>query len=291
MIKIISDSACDLSEEVVSKYNIGIVPISIIMDGIDYKDGIDIKSDEFYKMLEKSENLSTTAAPGPGEYLDLIEKSVEEGYKKILCINISANMSVSYQSALVAKQTFFEENPESQIEIFIVDSFSVGHGSGWVILKAVDLLERGYKVEEIIEFIDGYKRKVRHLLCVNDLDSMKKSGRISNINAIIGKLLRVKPILTMINGKGRLIERERGINRVLDFYVNELESKVDKKESNFIIISYTSDIKPANTLAEKIKKETSYKGKIYIMQMGAAVGVYVGLGSFAMYYGSRENIE
>ena len=288
MIKIISDSACDLSDDVISNNDIGIVPITIVIDGKEYKDGVDIKSDEIYEILSDKSVPLTTAAPGPKEYLTMIKKSIEKGYKEILCVSISNNISASYKSALVAKKIFFEENPESPIKIYILDSFCVGQGNGLLILKSIEIIKQGFNFEETINIIEKYKKKVRHLLCVNDLDVMAKSGRISNLNASVGKLLNIKPILTMIEGTGTLVGKERGMNKVINFYVKELEDNIDKENFNFIIVSYTSDIKLAEKLVEKIKSEISFSGKIYMMRMGAAVGVYVGLGSIAMYYASKQ---
>lgn len=288
MIKIISDSACDLSDDVISNNDIGIVPITIVIDGKEYKDGVDIKSDEIYEILSDKSVSLTTAAPGPKEYLTMIKKSIEKGYKEILCVSISNNISVSYKSALIAKKIFFEENPKSPIKIYILDSFCVGQENGLLILKSIEIIQQGFDFEETINIIEKYKKRVRHLLCVNDLDVMAKSGRISNLNASVGKLLNIKPILTMIEGTGTLVGKERGMNKVINFYVKELEDNIDKENFNFIIVSYTSDIKLAEKLVEKIKSEISFSGKIYMMRMGAAVGVYVGLGSIAMYYASKQ---
>ncbi|MBU5312448.1 DegV family protein [Tissierella carlieri] len=291
MIKIMADSTCDLSKKIVDKYNIGVAPLNIIISGTTYRDKIDIETDEFFKILPTLEELPTTSMPSPEEYLKIINKAIEDGYKEILCICMSSGTSGSYQSAVLAKDYFFENNPNSTVKIYVVDSLSMSHGSGWLILKSAMLLESGYSFDELIQFNENYKTKVKHFLCVDDLNNLIKSGRLTNASAFIGKLLRVKPIMSMKKGKGAIVAKERGRNRVLKFYVDEFIRRVDNKITDFVIIGYTSDMNIAKDLAEKIRLETDFKDEIYIMQMGAAVGTHVGLGGLSMFFVEKENLK
>lgn len=291
MIKIMADSTCDLSQEIVDKYKIGIAPLNIIVNDKNYRDKIDITSDEFYQMLAKLDEIPTTSMPSPEEYLKIIDRSIEEGYTKILCICMSSGTSGSYQSAVIAKDIFFDKNPNTSIKIHVVDSKSMSHGSGWLIIKSAQLIEEGYSFERIIDFNETYKTRVKHLLCVDDLDNLIKSGRLSNASAFIGKLLRVKPIMTMKNGKGAIVAKERGRNRVLKYYIEQFNERVDMEVTDFIIVGYSSAIEMANALVEKIKAETNFKEKIYIMQMGAAVGTHVGLGGLSMFFVEKRHMR
>lgn len=291
MIKIMADSTCDLSQDIIDKYNIGVAPLNIIINSTTYRDKIDISSDEFFEILPNLEELPTTSMPSPEEYLKIIYNSIENGYTEVLCICMSSGTSGSYQSAVLAKDIFFENNPDSSIKIHVVDSLSMSHGSGWLILKSAKLLELGHSFEELIEFNEMYKTRVKHFLCVDDLNNLIKSGRLTNASAFIGKLLRVKPIMSMKKGKGAIVAKERGRNRVLKFYVDEFVRRVEKEITDFIIIGYTSDMDIANILKEKIKAETKFKGDIYIMQMGVAVGTHVGLGGLSMFFVEREHLK
>ncbi|WP_313757263.1 DegV family protein [Tissierella sp.] len=291
MIKIMADSTCDLSQEIIEKYNIGVAPLNIMINGTNYKDKIDITPDEFFKLLTTLEEIPTTSMPSPEEYLKIIYKAIEEGYKEILCICMSSGTSGAYQSAVLAKNYFFENNQDSSVKIYVVDSLSMSHGSGWLILKSAKLLKAGYTFDELIKFNETYKARVKHLLCVDDLNNLIKSGRLTNASAFIGKLLRVKPIMSMRKGKGAIIAKERGRNRVLRFYVDEFITRVNKEITDFIIVGYTSDINIAKDLIEKIKTETDFKDEIYIMQMGVAVGTHVGLDGLSMFFVEKENLK
>ena len=284
MIKIMADSTCDLSEDIIDKYNIGVAPLNIIIEGKSYKDKIDIQPDEFYEKQKTLDENPTTSMPSPDEYLKIIDKAVEEGYTEVLCICMSSGTSGSYQSAVIAKDYYFEDNKDSNIKIHVVDSLSMSHGSGWLIIKSAQLIEEGYSFDELIEFNESYKTRVKHFLCVDDLDNLIKSGRLTNASALIGKLLRIKPIMSMKKGKGAIVAKVRGMKKALNYYVDEFVRRVDKDITNFIIIGYTTKIKIAHDLKDKIKKETDFIGDIYIMQMGAAVDTHVGAGGLSMFF-------
>ncbi len=284
MIKIMADSTCDLSNEILEKYDISMVPLIINIEGKQYKDRIDIQPDDFYGIMEELSEYPTTAMPNPLEYLDVINKAVADGSKEILCICMSSGTSGAYQSAVISKDYFFEQNPESTIKIHVVDSKCMSHGSGWLILKSAMMRERGASFEEIIEFNEIYKIRVKHFLSVDDLDHLIKSGRLTNASAFIGKILKLKPIMTMRKGKGAIVAKERGFKRVLKHYVDGFIARNDKEITEFIIIGYTSDIKVAENLKVKIEKETDFSGEIHIMQMGVSVGTHVGLGAISMFF-------
>ncbi|MEW8985668.1 MAG: DegV family protein, partial [Bacillus sp. (in: firmicutes)] len=226
--------------------------------------------------------------PSPSEYLAIMNKAVHDGYKEILCICMSSGTSGAYQSAELAKEYFYEENRDSSVKIYIVDSKSMSHGSGWLILKSAMLREAGASFEEIIRFNEQYKTNVKHFLSVDDLNHLIKSGRLTNASAFIGKVLMLKPIMTMKNGKGAIVAKERGRNKVLKHYVNEFVSRVDNSITDFVIIGYTSDRLVAQTLKEKIQTETDFSGEIHIMQMGVSVGTHVGLGAISMFFVEKK---
>lgn len=286
-----ADSTCDLSKDIVEKYDIGIAPLRINIGEKTYKDMIDISADDFFKILPDLKELPTTSMPSPEDYLDIIYKSIEEGYTEFLCICMSSGTSGSYQSAVLAKDYFYESNPGSDIKIHVVDSLSMSHGSGWLILKSARLLEEGYTFEELIEFNENHRTRVKHFLCVDDLNNLIKSGRLTNASAFIGKLLKVKPIMSMKKGKGAIVAKARGTSRALKYYVHEFKSRYQEDLSDFIIIGYSSNIAIANRLKKLIKEETDFKGDIYIMQMGVAVGTHVGLGGISMFFLEKEALK
>lgn len=289
MIKIVADSTCDLSEEILNKYNIQTAPLIISIGDKEYRDKIDIQADEFFGFIEDLDPPPKTAMPSPTEYLKIFNQAVEEGHTSILCICMSSGTSGAYQSAVLAREYFLEENPTWEDKIHVVDSKCMSHGSGWLILKSARMREAGADFADLVEFNESYKTNVKHYLSVDDLDHLIRSGRLSNASAFVGKLLRLKPIMTMKKGKGSIVAKERGRRKVLEHYVSEFKRRVDKEKTDFIIIGYTSDITYAENLRHKLENDTDFKGEILIMQMGVAVGTHVGLGAISMFFMEKDN--
>ncbi len=289
MIKIIADSTCDLSQEILDKYHISLAPLTIDIDGKVYRDKIDIKTDEFFEMLGEIQKPPTTSMPSPAEYVSIMNQAVEDGHTSILCICMSSGTSGSYQSAVIAKDFFYEENPESKVKVYIVDSKCMSQGSGWLIIKSARLLENGATFDELVDFNEASKTNIKHYLSVDDLNHLIRSGRLTNASAFIGKLFRLKPIMSMKKGKGAIVAKEIGRKKVLEHYVREFVKRNDDNLTDFIIIGYTSDIKIAENLREKIIQETDFAGDIFIMQMGVAVGTHVGPGAISMFFAEKAS--
>ncbi len=291
VIKLIADSTCDLSEEICTQFDIGIAPLSITIDGQTYRDRIDIDSDTFFSKIADYKAPPTTAMPSPALFLQLFEEAYSKGKKEILCICMSRKTSGSYQSALLAKDYFVDGHSLSDYKIHIVDSTSMSHGSGWLIIKSARLISAGKTFEEVIHFVETYKRNVKHFLSVDDLDNLVRSGRLKPTSAFIGKMLKVKPIMSMRDGEGAIVGKERGRKKVLQHYINAFKERVNLELTDFIIVGYTSDKLYAENLVHLIKTETSFQGDILLLQMGVAVGTHVGLGGISFYFLEKPHIH
>jgi DegV family protein with EDD domain len=283
-IKLMADSTCDLSQEIIDKYNISVAPLIVNIDGKEFRDKIDIQTDEFYNKLETYKNPPTTSMPSPDSYIKCILEAEENEFTEILCICMSSGTSGSYQGAIIAKDLYFTKYPESKITFEVIDSVSMSHGSGWLTMKCAMLLQKGYSFQQLIEYCEAVKYRIKHLLSVDDLENLIRSGRIGGTSAIIGKVLNIKPIMSMKNTKGTVIAKKRGHKQVLAYYIEEFIKRVDYEQTNFVIIGYTSDIHRAENLKIKFQNETQFKGEVYIMQMGVAVGTHVGLGGLSMFF-------
>ena len=291
MIKLIADSTCDLSDDIVQLYDIGIAPLSITIDGKTYRDRIDITADMFFAKIAEYKSHPTTAMPSPASFIALFEEAYERGIKEILCICMSSKTSGSYQSAEIAKTYFIEAHPENDYKIHVVDSTSMSHGSGWLLIKSARMIEKGASFEEVVEYNEKNKRNVKHFLSVDDLDNLVRSGRLRYGSALIGKIMKVKPIMTMKQGEGAIVSKERGRKAVLSHYINAFKMRVDLDETDFVIVGYTSDRLYAENLVNLIKDETEFKGEIIVMQMGVAVGTHVGVGGLSFYFMEKPHFR
>jgi len=170
------------------------------------------------------------------------------------------------------------------VKIHVVDSTCMSHGSGWLLMKSAMLREKGASFQELIDFNEAYKRNVKHFLTVDDLNHLLRSGRLSSASALIGKMLKLKPIMSMKDTKGAIVAKERGRKKVLTHYVEEFKKRNDENLTDFVIIGYTTDKSYAENLKGKFLQETGFTGDIYIMQMGVAVGTHVGPGGLSMFF-------
>lgn len=220
MTKIIADSTCDLDRGWLKEYDIDIAPLTIKIGEKVYRDGVDLQAGEFYRMLNTLKELPTTAMPSPTEFINIFEKALEDGYKEILCINMSSGTSGTYQSAVIAKDYFLEKHPD--VPIHIVDTKCMSHGSGYLIMKSAFLRQKGASFQELVDFNETYKTNIKHFLSVDDLDNLIKSGRLTNVSAFIGKVLKVKPIMSMRNGKGAIVAKVRGGKKSLVIILKNL---------------------------------------------------------------------
>lgn len=284
MIKIIADSSCNLPDDILEKYDVTIIPITITIKGKTYIDYEEITPNQLFEMLPDLEELPTTAAPSPSAFMEEYARQVEAGIKDIIVITISSEASATHQSAVIAKDTFLSETDCEDIRIHVVDSLSMSHGSGYLIIKTGEMIKEGKLFEEIIEFNEEYKTRVKHYLSVSDLDNLIKSGRLSHVTAIIGKALNIAPILTIKKGRAAICGKVRGRKKIYRYYIDELKKRIDNDMTDFIILGYTSDISYAQNVKALINTETDFEGDVYIWQIGATTGTHVGLGCVSMFF-------
>lgn len=291
MIKLVADSTCDLSSEICLAYDVSIAPLTIHIDGKCYRDGVDIDANTFFSNLTEYNTHPTTAMPSPASFISLFEDAYDSGKREILCICMSRKTSGSYQSAVIAKDYFIEAHPEMDYKIHVVDSTGMSHGSGWLIVKAGRLAQSGMPFDKIVNFIETYKRNVKHFLSVDDLDNLVRSGRLKSPSALIGKMLKVRPIMSMRDGEGAIVGKERGRKKVLQHYIDAFNERVNLDLTDFVIVGYTTDKAYADNLINLLHSHTAFRGDILLMQMGVAVGTHVGLGGLSFYFLEKPHIH
>ena len=191
-IKILSDSTCDLSRELLEKYNIGIVPLSVIKNGGDFKDGITITPSDIFDHVAHGGDLCSTSAASIGEYTDIFEQYIND-YDGIIHINIGSGFSTCYQSACLAAEDF--DN------VRVIDSKNLTTGQGLLVLKACELAETCDDLDVIADTLRAYAEKMESSFLVDKLDYLVKGGRCSSAAALGANLLSLKPCIEVKEGK------------------------------------------------------------------------------------------
>ena len=268
-IKILCDTMNDVPKEVIEKYDIEVIPTSIIFEGKEYKAGVDIDGDDFYKLLKSSSSMPSTAQIPFVTYKEIFEKYVNEG-KTILYLAGSSAASGTYQTATLAK------NDIEGGDIRLVDTYSLCIGGGMLINEAGKMVEAGIDIDEIIEKIESYKDKVHVYFSVNSLDYLCKGGRISGTKAAIGTILNIVPVLKIEDGLVKQRTQVRGSKKVMDALITQLRSDIGDDFSNkYVYIGYVDDIPQGEARAAKVKTQLNPKN-IFFIQIGSCVACHSG---------------
>ena len=238
MIKIIADSTCDLSKDLLEKYEISIVPLHIHLGENEYEDGGDISPEDIYRWSDENKTTPKTSAASIQEVVEVLEPFVKEG-KEIICFSISSGMSASGNVMRLAA-----EELEAEDKVLVIDSANLSTGIGLLILEAAQMAQSGKSVKEIAEEIERLKPLVRASFVVDTLTYLYRGGRCSAVAAMAGGMLKLHPRIVVENGKMDAGKKYRGnIKSVILSYAKDMEAELKnaKKERVFITHSGCPD--------------------------------------------------
>ena len=216
-IKIITDSTADLSQELYDKYDIEVLPVLINFGDDSYLDGVEINPEEVFRRIEKDNVLPTTAQVIPTRFEETYKKYLDEGYK-IISIHMSSDMSGTYQSACIAKNSLESD------DIVVIDSQKVTSALGILVLKAAKLREKGLSLNEIEREINKCRDKVKASIVFESLEYLVRGGRISKTAGVIGGMLGIKVLLEIKDGLMAVKEKIRGNKKAIKRMISDLES-------------------------------------------------------------------
>ena len=286
-IKIITDSACDLTRDYIKNNNIGLLSLILNLNGQAIKDdlGETLSYKDFYNKMREGAT-PTTSQINAHEFEEEFIKYIKNG-DSIIYISLSSSLSGTFNSANIAKNNLMDEYPNANI--YLVDSLSVSVGQGLLVAKACEMRDSGIGAEEIVNWLEENKRKVIHSILIDDLNHLKRGGRISGATAAIGGLLNIKPTL-FLDDEGKLIQGEKikGKKKALRFLVNEVREKAVDTENEILYICHGDCLEEAETLRDMILEEVKFKNVI-INYVGNVVGAHAGPGVLAaVFLGSKR---
>ena len=285
-IKLITDSACDLSIDYVKENNIEVVSLMVNLNGEFIPDdlGQSLSHKDFYKALRDGAMPSTTQV-NVGTFYDVFKKYVEED-KAVLYIGVSSALSGTFSSATTARTMILEEYPDAIIKV--IDSLSVSVGEGALIYKAVEMIKNNTPLDDIVKQIETIKRKVIHAITVDDLNHLKRGGRISGTVAAVGGLLGIKPTLK-IDDEGRAVaaEKFKGRKKALKSLVNQIGTNGENIEDQTIFICHADCLEDALQVKNMILGEYKVKD-IVINSIGVVIGTHGGPGTIGLVFIGKE---
>lgn len=284
---ILTDSTTDFSGAMIKSLDINVIPLRFNMGGISYFDDVDkkdLKIREFYNKLRQGE-LSRTSQINPEDFINVF-RSYLEAQKDILYIAFSSGLSNTYSSACIAANELKSNFPDRKI--IIIDSLCASLGEGLLVYLAVKEKQKGTDIESLSKWIEGKKKSICHLFTVDDLNYLKRGGRISTASAFLGSLLHIKPLLHVDdNGKLVLIGKERGRKKAISTILDKMEKCGTSLESQEIFISHGDCENDANYAAHLIKERFKVKN-IFISTIGHVIGSHSGPGTLAIFFVGSE---
>lgn len=270
MIKIVCDSISDLPIEIIQKYDIEIVPLTVLFNGVEYLAGKDLTNEQFYKMLRETSSMPKTSQATYAQFKSTFEKYNNSDYE-ILYIAGSSAASGTYQSAVLAKN-------DGHDNVTIIDTQSLSIGSGLFVMKACELVEQGFTLNEIIDILENLKDSEDVVFSVDNLEYLKMGGRISSAKATLGNLLSIKPILEVKDGLVTQKSQVRGKKQIFTTLVNSIISKYGNDLTNkTIILGCGDNEEDLNTLKDTLLKDAKID-KIYSVNIGCVVCSHSGPG-------------
>jgi DegV family protein with EDD domain len=269
MLHIVTDSSCDLPEDMIKRYNIHIVPLSVNIDGKVYRERIDMTPQQFYQKMALSRNLPKTSLPPPASFLEVFNELSQTG--PVLCITISSGLSGTFASALRAKEL-------SEKDITVFDSLAGSLGHGLQVIKTAELAESGHSLPEILNELEKYRSKMNILILLNTLDNIVKGGRLSRFQGGLGKLLGIKVLLhNDAEGKVVLKAKARGKTKFLSMVLQEIARRCPDMTAVDVGITHYNNLEDAEFIKKQLV-ESLQAGQVIINDMGITMATYAGEG-------------
>ena len=282
MVKIITDSTNDLSKEIIEKLDIEVIPLSVNFKDASYLDGIDITTEELYKIVEQKKELPKTSAVPIATFIDVFKKYLDEGYE-IVYTGISSFMSSSFNNANMAVQELETD------KVFVVDSMNLSTGIGLLVLKACKDRDNGLSAKEIAENMKNNTKLVLSQFAIETMEYLYKGGRCSSVAKIFGSILRIKPIIAVRDGKMHVAAKPLGkMQKALDMMIKQIEEDKDRLDLDHILVTHSLAFESRDYILPILKEK--FPGVDIIDTVaGCVISSHCGKGTIGILYMVKEN--
>ena len=275
-IKILSDSTCDLSKELLEKYDITIIPLTVVKNGEPFTDGVTITPADIFAHAATGGDLCSTTAINAGEYMEWFEKYAGE-YDGVVHINIGSNFSCCYQNACLAAEDF--DN------VRVVDSQNLSTGQGLVVLKACELAQTCTDLDQLQQQLQAFTEKVEASFLLDQLKYMVKGGRCSAVAALGANLLNLKPCIEVKNGKMGVVKKYRGnYAKSLATYVKDRLADREDLDKGTLFVTHTPVTDEClDAVKEAVDTYADFEN-IYWTEAGCTVSCHCGPGTLGVLF-------
>ncbi|SCZ76248.1 DegV family protein [Acidaminobacter hydrogenoformans] len=285
MVRLVTDSAADLSQDMIARYSLKVAPLLVHDGERQYRDAVEIRPKTVYDDMRGGKSFKTSQAT-PESFLEIFRSCSDAD--EVLYLAFSSGLSGTYNSGLIARDLYKEEGGKARIEI--VDTRAASGAFGLIVYEVARRAEAGASFDELIAYSESLIERIDHLFTVDDLEYLFRGGRLSRSSALIGGLLNIKPILSVAEGKLTPIEKSRGrlksIKRICELMGERTAGKSLKDQTVFVY--HGDDLEAAHKLQELIQEAHGVETFV-IGEVGAVIGAHTGPGVLAAFYLKPES--
>lgn len=281
-IKIFADSTCDLPSSWIEEHDIGIVPLYVVFGEDSLRDGVDITPVELYAKVEETGALPKTAAPSPSDFISAFSPFIDQG-DDILYISLSSELSSTYQNAVIAA----EELPSGRVTV--IDSRNLSSAIGLLVMKAVHAANEGKSIPQIVDLLNSYTNQVECEFVIDTLDYLYKGGRCSGMQNLIGSLLKIRPVIKVVNGTMIPAYKVRGKKeKALEQMLSNALDRADEMDNDLIIVVHTMAESEARMLQKALQEKTGAK-QVSLSTAGCVISSHCGPHNVGLMYTKKTS--
>lgn len=279
-VRILTDSTCDLSPELVKEFDIRVIPLNIIMGDKSYRDGIEASQSEIFKWADENKTTPKTSAPDLGFAEDFLKQFKDAGDEAVY-IGISEDMSSTCQTMRLAAEDLEYK------DFYVVDSMNLSTGVGLQVLRASDYAKQGMSAAEIAKKIEEDRGKVRASFCIDTLTYLHRGGRCSGVAALLGAALMLKPMIAVRDGKMGVARKYRGkIRKVLKQYAEDMLPELQNAITDRVFITHTASDETAAEIREYVESLGIFE-HVYETKAGGVISSHCGPGTLGILFYSK----
>ena len=284
--RIITDSCCDFTPAQYAEFDLTYIPLTVMYKGEPHDDYLDEKSIKMVYDGLRSGETATTSAVNPDGWAKAMEPVLQAG-QDVLIMAFSSGLSTTYQSAVIAAQDLKEHYPDRKI--IVIDTLCAAHGQALLVWYACRKRDEGMDLDSLAAWVESTKLHLCHWVTVDDLNHLKRGGRISATTAMVGGLLNIKPIIHVDN-EGKLINvgKARGRKKALELLCDKLGQLGEGYDNETVFISHGDSEEDARTLANMVRERYPHVKNVLIGYIGAVIGSHAGPGTIAFFFLGKE---
>lgn len=285
--QIVTDSTSDLTQEMVEELGVELIPMNFTIGTdsfMDYADEKDISSHDFYQRIAQGES-STTNQIGLAVFTEVFEKYLQAG-KDVLYLGFSSGLSGTYNNSVIVARSLAEKYPERKV--YAVDTLAASLGEGLLVWHAVQKQRAGASIDEVRDWIEQNRNRMHHWFTVDDLNHLKRGGRISGAAALMGTMLGIKPVMHFDDeGHIILIDKIRGRKQSLDDLVNHMKKTSEDALGQMIFISHSDSQEGAEYVRQQVAEIFGVE-QFRMGPIGPVIGAHTGTGTVALFYLGKD---